>query len=366
MSKTQILVIRNTEIAENDEAQRLPLSRDLRERRAWLMAVATEPNLPASAVRLAVVLERLADNRWHAAFPDQNTLAHLVCMSEKQIRNVLNVLQDLGWLTILSGPERPRRTARRNYQPTWPSETARKVAIGGESRGSDAPLADKRTGNPLPVAEGGEAEISGHATGNSCPSNRKQSSGTYEYITKNSLREEARHSALPYTLQLDSESAAPLEARPCSGGEEDPKASHRVECVLDVEIPWDPSPHEACEQDQQADKSSSNARESRPREFAPWQYANVADSDELAEFAKRECATFGRFPADLDLRDPLEVLGYVEGVFAAECSYGSDALPRELRTKSMRAAAKAWLRGHRDWMAGLVPELEEEPEGLPF
>lgn len=304
MSKTQILVIRNTEIAENDEAQRLPLSRDLRERRAWLMAVATEPNLPASAVRLAVVLERLADNRWHAAFPDQSTLAHLVCMSEKQIRNVLNVLQDLGWLTILSGPERPRRTARRNYQPTWPSETARKVAIGGESRGSDAPLADKRTGNPLPVAEGGEAEISGHATGNSCPSNRKQSSGTYEYITKNSLREEARHSALPYTLQLDSESTAPLEAP--SGSSYDSEEVRAVLYAHFADVFDDPD----------------------------W---NIETEASLALEVHRP------LPPGVDAFDPSQVLAFDDGFSVAE--WGS---PREVAEPFDRfpLLSRAWLAGY--------------------
>lgn len=313
----------------------------LKARRAWLAAVAADTELPGSAFKVAWVIESFVSLKTNQAWPNQSLLAARCSMSERAVRKLVAALRERGWLEVLSGKERANARSPRgvHYRLSWPGKKAE------ENKTSEvwASSEESQTGTSVPIQTGTSVPASEDANRNervAKPEQTCRQTGTnvpasYESVRSPKESEPRSSSAVPYnnsSLESDSDADAPLAARPSAGGERD---------------------------------VSANAYQ--PKLIQRWEYVGC-DDQQLADDAKYELKNLDHIPKGIDIRDPLQVLGYIEGIFAVKCQYPRDAIPKELRTAETQAAAAAWLKGYDYWTARVAAGLveDEDDSEIPF
>jgi hypothetical protein len=80
----------------------------------WLEGIAADPELPASAARLAIALNKHLNRKTWDAFPAVATLARAIRMTERRVQTLLQDLVKRGHLTIEAGGG---RHATNRYRP---------------------------------------------------------------------------------------------------------------------------------------------------------------------------------------------------------------------------------------------------------
>jgi hypothetical protein len=82
----------------------------------WLEGIAADPELPASAARLAIALNKHLNRKTWDAFPAVATLARAIRMTERRVQTLLQDLVKRGHLTIEAGGG---RHATNRYRPIF-------------------------------------------------------------------------------------------------------------------------------------------------------------------------------------------------------------------------------------------------------
>jgi len=180
--------------------------------------------------------------------------------------------------------------------------------------------------------------------------------------TQTQIHREAAYSASlnGESFNLSSGSASACAGRPQSGGEKDSLAG-----LQDANLTLEETFRAAGESIEVEPFIADCTDLSDDDEAAEWDYEGFSDED-FAERASLVLEGLGHSPKGIDRADPVQVVAYDEGIFAAKYGMARNAVPLELRTKSRRAAADAWQRGH-DYATSTATAAElEKLECVPF
>lgn len=110
-------------------------SQKLRERRAWLAAIAADPRIKSGAFEVAWVIESFVSTESDEAWPSQELIAKRVGMTKRAVAKHIAALRSAGWLKVLSGKDRtnPKSLRGAHYKIQWP-EKAQKDVTGTSVR----------------------------------------------------------------------------------------------------------------------------------------------------------------------------------------------------------------------------------------
>lgn len=110
-------------------------SQKLRERRAWLAAIAADPSIKSGAFEVAWVIESFVSTESDEAWPSQELIAKRVGMTKRAVAKHIAALRSAGWLKVLSGKDRtnPKSLRGAHYKIQWPEKAQKDVTAAGTS-----------------------------------------------------------------------------------------------------------------------------------------------------------------------------------------------------------------------------------------
>ena len=118
-------------------------SQKLRERRAWLAAIAADPSIKSGAFEVAWVIESFVSTESDEAWPSQELIAKRVGMTKRAVAKHIAALRSAGWLKVLSGKDRtnPKSLRGAHYKIQWPEKAQKDVTAAAERPSDSEPTA---------------------------------------------------------------------------------------------------------------------------------------------------------------------------------------------------------------------------------
>ena len=137
----------NTEFSRKYKPQKFDIqvakSQKLRERRAWLAAIAADPSIKSGAFEVAWVIESFVSTESDEAWPSQELIAKRVGMTKRAVAKHIAALRSAGWLKVLSGKDRtnPKSLRGAHYKIQWPEKAQKDVTAAAERPSDSEPTA---------------------------------------------------------------------------------------------------------------------------------------------------------------------------------------------------------------------------------
>ena len=268
-------------------------SQKLRERRAWLAAIAADPAMKSGAFEVAWVIESFVSTESDEAWPSQELIAKRVGMTKRAVAKHIAALRSAGWLKVLSGKDRtnPKSLRGAHYRLQWPEKAQKDVTAAAE-RPSDS---EPQSGITVHLSMGNQQAAEDERT---CAQRR-----TIVHLPKES---DKSLSEPPTKAAPNMDSTAPLEAPSLDGSSYDSEEVRAVLYAHFADVFDDPD----------------------------W---NIETEASLALEAHRP------LPPGVDAFDPSQVLAFDDGYSVAEWG-----LPREVTEPFERfpLLSRAWLAGY--------------------
>jgi len=293
-------------------------SQKLRERRAWLAAIAADRRVKSGAFEVAWVIESFVSTESDEAWPSQELIAKRVGMTKRAVAKHIAALRSAGWLKVLSGKDRtnPKSLRGAHYRLQWPEKAQKDVTAAAERPSDSEPTAatlTRQRGTTVHLSMGTQQAAEDERTcariGTDVHLPNESDKSLSEPPTKAAPNKESDKSLLepPTKAAPNMDSTAPLEAPSLDGG------------------------------------SSYDSEEVRAVLYA--HFADVFDDPDwnIETEASLALEEHRPLPPGVDAFDPSQVLAFSDGYSAAE--WGS---PREVTEPFDRfpLLSRAWFAGY--------------------